>query len=129
MNLFKPYRNLISPPFLAFFSLQFSKFRPFTYKSVTKKETLKWGNIYKTKYLKLPNGERIGYRDIGGKKKPVLLLLHGFLSCSITMEELIGKLSSKYRCIAPCLRGYGFSSYKTPITSLLDLEIDLRLFL
>jgi len=41
------------------------------------------------------------------------------------MIPYINILSKKYRCIAPCLRGYGYSSYNTPIKSLNDLTSDL----
>jgi len=56
-------------------------------------------------------------------------MIHGFLSCSITMEELIKKLSYKYRCIAPCLRGYGYSSYNSKVKNFSDLAEDMKLFL
>ncbi len=51
----------------------------------------------------------IFYREAGPKDAPVLLLLHGFPSSSHQYRGLIGKLSGKYRVIAPDLPGFGFS--------------------
>ncbi|MDE1907459.1 MAG: alpha/beta hydrolase, partial [Rhodospirillales bacterium] len=51
----------------------------------------------------------IFYREAGHKDAPVLLLLHGFPSSSHQYRGLIGKLSDKYRVIAPDLPGFGFS--------------------
>ncbi len=38
-------------------------------------------------------------------------------------------LIKQYNCVAPCLRGYGYSSNKEPISSLKDLATDLALFM
>ncbi|MBU6425535.1 MAG: alpha/beta fold hydrolase [Rhodospirillales bacterium] len=51
----------------------------------------------------------IFYREAGHRDAPVLLLLHGFPSSSHQYRGLIGKLSDKYRVIAPDLPGFGFS--------------------
>ena len=32
------------------------------------------------------------------------------------------------RCVAPCMRGFGYSSYNKPIESLRDLAEDIKLF-
>jgi len=82
-------------------------------------DMLTWKNIYQTKYAELPNGEKIAYREAGEGEIP-LLLIHGHLSCSLTMENLMGKLSPKVRVIAICLRGFGYSSYNSKITSMKD---------
>ena len=52
---------------------------------------------------------RIFYREAGDKGAPVVLLLHGFPSSSHQFRGLIGRLSDKYRVIAPDLPGFGFS--------------------
>jgi AhpD family alkylhydroperoxidase len=49
------------------------------------------------------------YREAGDKDAPVVLLLHGFPSSSHQYRGLIGRLSDKYRVIAPDLPGFGFS--------------------
>ena len=52
---------------------------------------------------------KIFYREAGDKGAPVVLLLHGFPSSSHQFRGLIGRLSDKYRVIAPDLPGFGFS--------------------
>ena len=38
------------------------------------------------------------------------------------------KLSGHLKCISPCMRGFGYSSYNNEISSLKDLAVDLKLF-
>jgi len=83
-------------------------------------------NLYETKYANLSNGERIGYRE-DGEGTP-LLILHGNFTCSTAMEPLMSKLSPHLRVIAPCMRGFGYSSYNKEMTSLTDLAEDIALF-
>jgi len=45
------------------------------------------------------------------------------------MEKLMKQLSPFAHVITPCLRGQGFSSYKSKISSLKDYSEDLRLFM
>ena len=47
--------------------------------------------IYKTKYVDLPNGESLGYREAGEDKAPVLLLIHGMWQSSVSWEEIMGE--------------------------------------
>ena len=75
--------------------------------------------LYETKYAELSNGERLGYREAGDGI--TVLLLHGNFTCSQVMEPLMSKLSSHLKCVAPCMRGFGYSSYNTEMTSLKDL--------
>ena len=61
------------------------------------------------------NTARIGdldifYRDAGPKDAPVLLLLHGFPTSSNMFRQLIPRLASSFRLIAPDYPGYGQSS-------------------
>ena len=58
-----------------------------------------------------------------------MLLIHGHITCSITMEPLMKQLEPYARVIAPCLRGQGFSSYNNKISNLSDLANDLKLFM
>jgi pimeloyl-ACP methyl ester carboxylesterase len=56
------------------------------------------------------DGVRIFYREAGPADAPVLLLLHGFPSSSHMFRELIPRLSSRYRVIAPDFPGFGFTA-------------------
>ncbi len=47
------------------------------------------------------------YRAAGSKKHPVVLLLHGYPSSSHQYRNLIPKLATHYRVIAPDLPGFG----------------------
>jgi pimeloyl-ACP methyl ester carboxylesterase len=51
----------------------------------------------------------IFYRDAGAKSAPVLLLLHGFPTSSSMFRNLIPRLATLFRVIAPDYPGYGFS--------------------
>jgi len=55
-------------------------------------------------------------------------MIHGNFTCSTVYEPLMTKLSKNMRCIAPCMRGFGYSSYYKSIDSLKDLAEDLKLF-
>src|SRR5579863_2970931 len=55
------------------------------------------------------DGVRVFYRAAGDPKSPVVLLLHGFPSSSFMFRELIPRLASDYRVIAPDLPGFGFT--------------------
>ena len=55
------------------------------------------------------DGVQLFYRDAGAANAPVILLLHGFPTSSFMFRELIPRLASKYRVIAPDLPGFGFT--------------------
>jgi pimeloyl-ACP methyl ester carboxylesterase len=57
----------------------------------------------------LVNGHKIFYRESGALNAPTLLLLHGFPSSSHMFRNLIPRLSTQFRVIAPDLPGFGFS--------------------
>jgi len=80
------------------------------------------------KTIPLPNKETYAYREAGSSQK-TLLLLHGNFTTSLFFEPFIGQISSTYRVIAPDLRGYGHTTYNTPISSLHDLVEDLKHFI
>lgn len=54
-------------------------------------------------------GLDIFYREAGPKDAPVVLLLHGFPSSSHMFRDLIPKLATDYRVIAPDYPGFGSS--------------------
>src|SRR5258708_35952122 len=55
------------------------------------------------------DGVRVFYRAAGDPNSPVVLLLHGFPTSSFMFRELIPRLASDYRVIAPDLPGFGFT--------------------
>jgi pimeloyl-ACP methyl ester carboxylesterase len=56
------------------------------------------------------SGLDIFYRDAGPADAPAILLLHGFPTSSNMFRQLIPRLATSYRLIAPDLPGYGYSS-------------------
>src|SRR5580693_9150759 len=56
------------------------------------------------------DGVRIFYREAGPADGPVVLLLHGFPSSSHMFRELIPRLATRYRVIAPDFPGFGFTT-------------------
>mgnify|MGYP001763324098 CR=1 FL=1 len=55
-------------------------------------------------------GHRIHYVDEG--RGPLLLLLHGNPTWSFVWRDVIGRLSDRFRCIAPDLPGFGLSCWR-----------------
>jgi pimeloyl-ACP methyl ester carboxylesterase len=78
-------------------------------------------------FVKLPNDETYAYRKTGSSEK-VLLLVHGILSSSQYFSFLVPYLSPDFTVIAPCLRGFGHSSYNKILRSHDELAEDLKLF-
>ncbi|KAF2435630.1 alpha/beta-hydrolase [Tothia fuscella] len=63
-----------------------------------------------TKYIGLPTGETVFYREAGSPSSPTILLLHGFPSSSHQYRNLISLLAPKYHLLAPDLPGFGFTT-------------------
>ncbi|HTX33768.1 MAG TPA: alpha/beta hydrolase [Bryobacteraceae bacterium] len=55
------------------------------------------------------DGVGVFYREAGDANAPVILLLHGFPASSFMFRELIPRLATDYRVIAPDLPGFGFT--------------------
>jgi pimeloyl-ACP methyl ester carboxylesterase len=55
------------------------------------------------------DGIRFFYREAGPADGPVLLLLHGYPTSSHMFRELMPRLSTTFRVIAPDLPGFGFT--------------------
>ena len=55
------------------------------------------------------DGVNVFYREAGPADAPAVLLLHGFPSSSHMYRELIPRLATRYRVIAPDLPGFGFT--------------------
>lgn len=47
------------------------------------------------------------YREAGPRDAPVILLLHGYPTASHMFRDLIPRLESRFRLIAPDLPGFG----------------------
>lgn len=56
------------------------------------------------------DGLSIFYREAGRRDAPTLLLLHGFPSSSRMYEPLLGRLSERFRLVAPDYPGFGHSA-------------------
>ncbi|MEO6103081.1 MAG: alpha/beta hydrolase [Pseudoxanthomonas sp.] len=78
--------------------------------------------------VELPTGIRLNYRSIGRSDAPLLVFLHGFPEGAFIWDQVMQALSSRYRCVAPDLRGYGESSAPAEVNayriSLLAADID-----
>jgi pimeloyl-ACP methyl ester carboxylesterase len=55
------------------------------------------------------DGVQVFYRAAGDARAPAVLLLHGFPTSSFMFRELIPRLATRYRVIAPDLPGFGFT--------------------
>lgn len=80
------------------------------------------------KYLDIPNGEKIAYIEKGQGDK-VIVLIHGNFSGSYHYEPVYKNIPNNYRVICPDLRGYGDSSYNTPVNTIHDFADDIAMFL
>lgn len=60
------------------------------------------------------NGVNIFYREAGDKKKPAILLLHGFPSSSVMFKNLMYTLCDDFYLVAPDYPGFGFSDFPDP---------------
>ena len=56
------------------------------------------------------NGQKIHYRDSGGRG-PVVVLSHGFLMDSTMFDSQVAALSDKFRVITWDERGFGYTEY------------------
>jgi pimeloyl-ACP methyl ester carboxylesterase len=56
------------------------------------------------------DGVRVFYREAGPANAPVVLLLHGYPTSSHQYRELIPRLATRYRVVAPDLPGFGFTT-------------------
>ena len=69
------------------------------------------GHDYKTHHETLSvNGLDVFYRHAGDRKKPALLMLHGFPTSSHMYRKLIEPLADTAYVVAPDLPGFGFSA-------------------
>lgn len=79
------------------------------------------------KNVKISNGETIAYREREGGDKN-LLLIHGNMTSSKHWDLLIDKMDSQFKIFAIDMRGFGESTYHSPIKSIKDFSDDVKLF-
>ena len=63
-----------------------------------------------SRILPLENGLRVHYRDVGPRKAPVIVLVHGFSSSLHTWEPWVANLRRDYRVITLDLPGHGLTN-------------------
>lgn len=63
-----------------------------------------------SRYVELPGGLRVHYRDEGQSNGPPLLLVHGFSASLHTWEPWVERLGDEYRVISLDLPGHGLTS-------------------
>lgn len=80
------------------------------------------------KTVTLPNGETLTYRESVGAE-PCILLIHGNMASSELWEPLLEHAEITQRLIAVDLRGYGESSYRSPVSDIKDFSKDLYEFI
>lgn len=71
------------------------------------------------------NNETLSYRELGSGEE-VLVLIHGNMSSSRHFDLLAEALKDRYRLILPDMRGFGASSYETPVNDLADFAKDIE---
>lgn len=78
-----------------------------------------------SRYLELPNGVRVHYRDQGKRDGPVVVLVHGFSASLHTWEPWVEALKADYRVITLDLPGHGLTSapkgYVLPRSGFVDV--------
>ena len=89
-------------------------------------EQASWNALKKD--VRLPNGLRIAYAELGDPDGEPLLLLHGYTDSSRSWSLMTPHLA-QYRLLIPDLRGHGGSDSPPCCYSLGQLADDARLFL
>jgi len=77
------------------------------------------------KSVELPNGETLGYRERDGGDE-VVVLIHGNMNSSCHWDVVLEQMDARYKLYAVDLRGFGISTYHTPIESLSDFTADVK---
>lgn len=85
------------------------------------------GRAIELKSVILNNGERLGYREAGSGEQ-TLLLIHGNMTSSKHWQPVLEAMPDGYRMIAVDMRGFGISTYNTPVNSLKDFADDIKEF-
>jgi pimeloyl-ACP methyl ester carboxylesterase len=84
-----------------------------------------------SRFMDLPGGVRLHYRDQGDPKGPVLLMVHGFAANLDAWEPWVQRLKTKYRLVTLDLPGHGLTrapaGYAPTIDGYADLVEEVRL--
>jgi pimeloyl-ACP methyl ester carboxylesterase len=82
-----------------------------------------------SKFIDLPSGVRVHYRDQGNRQGRVLLLIHGFGSSLETWEPWVKLLAKDYRLLSLDLQNHGLTrmpaGYQLSQTNFADLSAEL----
>jgi pimeloyl-ACP methyl ester carboxylesterase len=62
-----------------------------------------------SRYLDLPGGVHVHYRDEGRKDAPVIVLIHGFSDSTATWDRWVSALGQDYRIVSLDLPGHGLT--------------------
>lgn len=81
------------------------------------------------KSIQCAHGETLYYLEAGPSHQDNLILVHGNMSSSIHYLPLIEELVLKHHVFALDLRGFGDSTYHTPVDSLKDFADDVFFFM
>ncbi|MFC3883664.1 alpha/beta fold hydrolase [Bacillus songklensis] len=84
-------------------------------------------SVVTLKTVQLKNGETIGYREREGGEH-VVILVHGNMTSSKHWDLLLENMDESFRLYAVDMRGFGVSTYYTPVSSIRDFAEDLKLF-
>lgn len=71
------------------------------------------------------HGETLHYIEKGTPNQKALVLVHGNMSSSLHYTPIIDALAEEYHVFALDLRGFGDSTYETPVESLKDFADDV----
>jgi len=78
-----------------------------------------------SKFVDLPGGVRMHYRDDGDPSKPVIVLVHGFGDSFLSWEGWIKRLSPDFRVITLDLPGHGLTRAPAGFKANADAYADL----
>ncbi len=81
------------------------------------------------KVVLLPNNEHLAYLDMGDRKGPPVVLIHGYTDNARDWVPLIPYLSRRYRLIVVDIRGHGRSDKPECCYARIDFAYDIKLLL
>jgi pimeloyl-ACP methyl ester carboxylesterase len=84
-------------------------------------------SVVTLKTVQLKNAETIGYRERQGGEH-VIILVHGNMTSSKHWDLLLENMDESFKLYAVDMRGFGVSTYHTPVSSIRDFAEDLKLF-
>ncbi len=79
--------------------------------------------------IELSNQEKLAYQYLNGGFEDTVLLIHGNMSSGVHFDPLTQRLKATHNVLVPDLRGFGDSTYHTPIESLEDFADDMMMLI